>query len=142
MKANSFKLAIDHSTNELRLSVSGDDGGNAVVRMTAQQIGSFINILTQCQHAVVLSLVHEEIELPFDPERAFEPEAGGLALGPYEVLAKVTLGIDTELGMVAALILSKLGRLTGLRIEAETARSLGQGLIDTAARVAKPQSRQ
>lgn len=138
MKADSFRLAFDHSTNELRFTVSGDNGGSAIVRMNAQQIGTLINILTQTQHAVVLSMVGQKEELPFDPLRAFEPQAGKLALGAYEVVQKVAVGIDDNLGMVAALILSKPGRLTGLRIEPEIAQSLGRDLIHFSGEV-KPQ---
>lgn len=101
-----FSLGIDHANKKLQMSAGDNSGQKITASMDAAELAGFMAILSQCQHALVLSLAGQEVKLPIDPEIAFQPQAGNFALGAFETIAKVTVGIDENLGAVALVILS------------------------------------
>jgi hypothetical protein len=96
-----------------------------VAEMTVDDIAELMATLSQCQHALVLSHAGMEVSLPVDPTIAFEPVAGGYALGVFEAHWQHALGSDTELGAVELQLLSRKGRLTNIALPPDAARHLG-----------------
>jgi hypothetical protein len=137
-----FRIAIDHEKKVLRIAVEGRDGSRVTASMDCDQIAEFMAILSQCQHALVLSHAGQEVDLPIDPNIAFETIAGRYALNYFEVHRRHSLGIDTELGAVGMRLLSRKGRLTNIRMSPEAARNLGEGLLKLADEVPAPQAKQ
>jgi hypothetical protein len=127
---------------QLLLTAVGDDGHNIVAEMTVDDIAELMATLSQCQHALVLSHAGMEVLLPVDPTIAFEPVAGGYALGVFEAHWQHALGIDTELGAVELQLLSRKGRLTNIALTPDAARRLGAQLLQLADRVPPSQKLQ
>jgi hypothetical protein len=137
-----FRLSIDHDKKRLRITVEGADGSRVTTSMDCDQIAEFMAILSQCQHALVLSHAGQKVTLPMDPSIAFETIGGRYALDYFEVHRRHSLGIDSELGAVGMKLLSRKGRLTSIRMSPEAARKLGSGLVQMADEVPRPQPKQ
>jgi hypothetical protein len=133
-----FRLGIDHDRKMLRMRVQNSAGKYVQANIDAEQLAEFMTILSHCQHALVLSKAGHVVNLPIDPRMAFEPEVGPFLLGAYEGVQKLSAGIDEQTGTVGLLILSPSGRLSGFRIIPETARALGEGLVDAAEKMPGP----
>jgi hypothetical protein len=129
------KLAIDHKEKVLRIAIVGGDGKTISATLDCEQIADFVATLTQCQHALVLSATGQEVNMPIDPNIAFEPVAGHYVPDFFEVHRRHTVGIDNELGAVAIRLLSRRGRLTSIRMPPEAAQNLGAGLLKVAAEI-------
>ena len=136
-----FKLGIDHDKKRLVMTVEGDKGPSTA-SMDAEGIAQFMAILSQCQHALVLSHAGQEVDLPIDPNIAFDTVGGRYAIEYFEMHKKHALGVDNEMGAVGMKILSRKGRLTSIRMSPEAARNLGKGLLQVADQVVPPQKRQ
>jgi hypothetical protein len=134
-----FKLGIDHNAKRLHMTVIGDNNQKITAKLTSAGLAEFVAILSQCQYALALSRTGQEVDLPIDPNIAFEPVAGGYALGTYDIHERHLIGIDTQAGAVVLTLLSHRGRLTGIRMSPNTARTLGAQLQHTADRVSSPQ---
>jgi hypothetical protein len=137
-----FKLGIDHSEKRLIIEMQNTSGKNLSVSLDANHVAAFITTLSQCQHALILSMAGQEVDLPLNPLIAFRPVAGLMALGAYEGVSKLSVGTDDLSGTVALTMLSPSGRLSGFRIGAETARHLGAGLLKAADLVTSPATKQ
>jgi hypothetical protein len=137
-----FRLGIDHNKKRLMMTVRGESGQDSTASMDVDEIADFMAILSQCQHALVLSQAGIEVTLPLDPARAFEPIARHHGLGAYEVHERHSLGIDSELGAIALLLLSRKGRLTNIRMSPASARNLGSSLLQMVDEVPRPQPKQ
>jgi hypothetical protein len=122
--------------------VKGDDGRNVEAGMSPEDISDFMAILSHCQHVLTLSHVGVEVHLPIDPKIAFAPVAGGRVLTAYEGIRKLSIGIDESAGTVSMTLLGSSGRLSSYRMRPETARILGQGLLDRADETPAPQTKQ
>jgi hypothetical protein len=133
-----FRLGINHNKKRLMMTVKGENGQDSTASMDVDEIAEFIAILSQCQHALVLSHAGTQVTLPLDPACAFETTAGRYALGAYEVHERHTTGIDSEMGAVAMTLLSRKGRLTNIRMSPASARNLGSSLLQMADEVPHP----
>lgn len=137
-----FRIAINHDKKVIRIAVQGPDGKSVTASMDCDQIAEFMAILSQCQHALVLAHAGQEVDLPLDPNVAFETIGGRYALDYFEVHQRHSLGIDSELGAVGMKLLSRKGRLTSIRMSPEAARNLGSNLVRLADEVPVPQAKQ
>ena len=133
-----IRLGIDHLNKRLRIILKGVGGQEAEAYFESDQIAEFITILSQIHHVLILSEAGIELKMPIDPTIAFQPQAGALALGAYEGVSRLAVGTDDLSGTVALQLLSPSGRLSGFRITPETARRLGQGLVDAAEKTTTP----
>lgn len=126
-----INLEIDHDKKLLIMSLKAGEE-KLSTSMNVDEISRFMALLSQCQHVLVLSLTGHEEDLPFDPAKAFAAGPGRHAIGAYEVHRRHAVGIDGELGAVAMTLLSRVGRLTGIRMSPDAARNLGRGLLQMA----------
>jgi hypothetical protein len=110
------------------MAVRGKDGKDVSAFMDLDQIAELMAILSHCQHVLVLSSAGREVNMPIDPNIAFQPEAGSQALGAYEGISRFAMGVDDLAGLVAFQFLSSSGRLSGYRIKPEKARALSRDL--------------
>jgi hypothetical protein len=124
-------VGVDHERKLGRISIS--DGDRVITsHMDLDEIGDLMAALSQVQHALVMGLAGECLEVPFDPAIAFRRVAGTHAVGAYERLQRFAAGLDEAQGMVALILLSELGRISGYRMSADLSRKLGAGLIRNA----------
>jgi hypothetical protein len=117
----SFKLGIDYGKNRLVVDLRGT--------LDLQDVSKLMTFLSHCQHVLVLSSAGQRLDLPIDPQIAFQ-SPGGYAIGAHDTIVQYSVGIDHSMGSVAMTLLGATSRLSGYRMSPDMAHRLANSLLN------------